>query len=60
MMVAIGLNSISGYVGAASIGHIGFFAIGAYTMAILTTEYGWNLWLAIGAAPSAPPLPRFL
>ncbi|MGH2610099.1 MAG: ABC transporter permease subunit, partial [Tepidiformaceae bacterium] len=49
MMVAIGLNLISGYVGAASIGHIGFFAIGAYTMAILTTDYGWNAWLAIGA-----------
>ncbi len=49
MMVAIGLNLISGYVGAASIGHIGFFAIGAYTMAILTTDYDWNPWVAIGA-----------
>ncbi len=47
MMVAIGLNLVSGYVGAASIGHIGFFAIGAYGMAILTTEYGWPTWPAI-------------
>ena len=50
MLVAMGLNLISGYVGAASIGHIGLFAIGAYTEAILTVDHGWNPWLAIVAA----------
>ena len=49
MLVAMGLNLISGYVGAASIGHIGLFAIGAYTEAILTVDHGWNPWLAIVA-----------
>ncbi len=47
VLVAIGLNLISGYVGAASIGHIALFAIGAYASAILTTKYGWNFWPAI-------------
>jgi ABC-type branched-subunit amino acid transport system ATPase component/ABC-type branched-subunit amino acid transport system permease subunit len=50
MLVAIGLNLISGFVGAGSIGHIGFFAIGAYAEAILTTEYGWHVWPAALAA----------
>jgi len=50
MMVAMGLNIISGYVGAASIGHIGLFAIGAYTEAILTVDHGWNIWPAVIAA----------
>ncbi len=47
MLVALGLNVISGYVGAASIGHIALFAIGAYTEAILTTDYGWHVWPAV-------------
>lgn len=47
MMVALGLNLVSGYSGAASIGHIGLFAIGGYTEAILTTDYGWHVWPAI-------------
>lgn len=46
LMVAMGLNIVSGYVGAASIGHIALFAIGAYAEAILVTERGWNFWAA--------------
>ena len=49
VLVAIGLNLISGYVGAASIGHIALFAVGAYTAAILMTSHGWNYWPAIVA-----------
>ena len=49
MIVALGLNALSGYVGAASIGHIALFAIGAYSEAILTTSYGWHVWPAIVA-----------
>src|SRR6266540_5000815 len=47
MLVAIGLNILSGYAGAASIGHIALYGIGAYTSAILTTEYDWNFWPAV-------------
>src|SRR5438477_463170 len=35
LLVAMGLNVLSGYGGAASIGHIALFGIGAYTEAIL-------------------------
>jgi ABC-type branched-subunit amino acid transport system ATPase component/ABC-type branched-subunit amino acid transport system permease subunit len=60
MMVAMGLNLISGYVGAASIGHIAFFAMGAYVEAILTVQHGWNYWPAIfvgGLVAAASSLP---
>lgn len=60
MLVAIGLNLISGYVGAASIGHIALYAIGAYTVAILTVNHGWGFWpalLAGGLVAAAASLP---
>ncbi len=60
MLVAIGLNLISGYVGAASIGHIALYAIGAYSVAILTTKHGWGFWpalLAGGLIAAAASLP---
>ncbi|HZQ34497.1 MAG TPA: branched-chain amino acid ABC transporter ATP-binding protein/permease, partial [Dehalococcoidia bacterium] len=60
MLVAIGLNLISGYVGAASIGHIALYAIGAYTVAILTVNHGWGFWpalLAGGLIAAAASLP---
>ncbi|KAG1385409.1 hypothetical protein G6F59_017421 [Rhizopus arrhizus] len=33
-----------------SFGHAGFYAIGAYTVAILTGQAGWSFWLAWPAA----------
>jgi branched-chain amino acid transport system permease protein len=49
LLVAMGLNVLSGYAGAASIGHIALFGIGAYTEAILTTEHGWGYAPAVVA-----------
>lgn len=39
--VAIGLNLLIGYTGQISLGHAGFYGIGAYGSAILTARYGW-------------------
>lgn len=44
---ALSLNLIMGYTGQASLAHGGFFAIGAYGVAILTYTCGWNFWLAL-------------
>ena len=46
-ILAVGLNLLMGYAGQISLGHAGFFGIGAYASAILTTRYGWNPWPAI-------------
>ncbi|MGU3496770.1 ABC transporter permease subunit [Xanthobacteraceae bacterium A53D] len=46
-IAAIGLNILIGLSGQLSIGQAGFFAIGAYTSAVLSTAYGYPLWLSI-------------
>ena len=37
-ILAVSLNLVVGFTGLLSVGHIGFFGIGAYTMAILTSD----------------------
>jgi branched-chain amino acid transport system ATP-binding protein len=49
-IVGIGLNVLLGLTGQVSFGHVGFYAIGAYAVAILTTGMGWSFWLAWPAA----------
>ncbi|MEI7431700.1 MAG: branched-chain amino acid ABC transporter ATP-binding protein/permease [Betaproteobacteria bacterium] len=49
-MTGIGLNVLIGLSGQVSFGHVGFYAIGAYVVAILTTRAGFGFW---GAWPLA-------
>ena len=60
-LLALGLNLQWGYTGLINFGHVGFFAIGAYTSALLTTKLAWPIpagFLAalILAGASAYPL----
>jgi ABC-type branched-subunit amino acid transport system ATPase component/ABC-type branched-subunit amino acid transport system permease subunit len=48
-IVGIGLNVLLGLTGQVSFGHVGFYALGAYTVAVLTTQAGWSFWPAWGA-----------
>ena len=45
-IVGIGLNVLLGLSGQISLGHVAFYAIGAYTVGILTTNYEWSFWPA--------------
>lgn len=47
VIVALGLNILTGYTGQLSIGHAGFFAIGAYVSGILVTKAAVSFWLAL-------------
>ncbi|MGB3816526.1 branched-chain amino acid ABC transporter permease, partial [Achromobacter pulmonis] len=49
-LAGIGLNVLLGLTGQMSFGHAAFYAIGAYTVAILTGQAGWSFWLAWPAA----------
>lgn len=49
-LVGIGLNVLLGLTGQISFGHIGFYAIGAYVVSVLTATYGVNFWGAWFAA----------
>ncbi len=46
VIVGTGLNVLIGLTGQVSFGHVGFYAIGAYTVAILTSKAGFSFWLA--------------
>jgi LPS export ABC transporter ATP-binding protein len=48
-IVGVGLNVLLGLTGQVSLGHVGFYAIGAYTASILTVK-GASFWLAFPAA----------
>jgi branched-chain amino acid transport system permease protein len=49
-IVAVGLNILMGYAGQISVGHTGFFAIGAYTSAIGMLSLGLPFWIALPLA----------
>lgn len=45
-----GLDVLLGYTGQLSLAHAGFFGVGGYTVGILTSDYGFNFWVALPAA----------
>ncbi|MGV8855354.1 MAG: branched-chain amino acid ABC transporter permease [Devosia sp.] len=57
VVLALGLNVVVGYAGLLDLGYAAFFAVGAYTVGILTHAFGLNFWLtlpvAVGAATVA-------
>ena len=46
IIMAVSLNLINGYTGQFSLGHAGFMAVGGYTAAIITNQFGELGWLA--------------
>jgi branched-chain amino acid transport system permease protein len=46
MIGVYGLNLLAGYTGYLSLAHAGFFAIGAYSLGLLTVKAQMNFWLA--------------
>lgn len=46
----LGLNMLIGYNGQISLGHGAFFAVGAYTVAILSQQFGTPYWIGIPIA----------
>jgi branched-chain amino acid transport system ATP-binding protein len=50
IVVTIGLNVLAGSSGQVSLGQAGFYALGAYAGAILTTRLGLGFWAALPVA----------
>ncbi|MDQ6603367.1 MAG: branched-chain amino acid ABC transporter permease [Chloroflexota bacterium] len=50
-IVGAGLTLLMGFAGQVSLGQGGFFAVGAYTVGILTVKTHWNPWIALLVAP---------
>lgn len=53
VVLALGLNVVVGYAGLLDLGYAAFFAVGAYTIGILTHEFGFTFWLALPVAVAA-------
>ena len=49
IILAVSLNLINGYTGQFSLGHAGFMAVGAYTAAVITNQFGILNPVASGA-----------
>jgi len=57
IMMALGLNIVVGFAGLLDLGYVAFYAIGAYTIAVLTNTSGelawnfqWTFWQALPVA----------
>lgn len=50
LILASSMNLVVGYTGQISLAHVGLFAIGAYTSAILTTAAGLSFWVTFPIA----------
>jgi branched-chain amino acid transport system permease protein len=44
ILLALGLNVVVGMAGLLDLGYVAFFAIGAYSMAVLGTKLHWSFW----------------
>ncbi|MEP9380868.1 branched-chain amino acid ABC transporter permease [Nocardioides sp. KR10-350] len=50
-LVALGLNIVIGYAGLLDLGYVGFYAVGAYTVGVLTVYHGsWPFFLVLPVA----------
>ncbi|MDR1040854.1 MAG: branched-chain amino acid ABC transporter permease [Deltaproteobacteria bacterium] len=55
-ILALSLNVILGYCGMFNMGHAAFFAVGAYTTAVLNLDFGWPVLWTLPAAGLAAGL----
>lgn len=46
-IVVLGLNLLMGYAGQVSLGHAGFFILGAYSVVIGPSQFGLNPWISL-------------
>ncbi len=60
VMLGLGLNVVVGLAGLLDLGYVGFYAVGAYTYAILNTYFGVGFWTALPIAGGLAALFGFL
>ena len=50
MLLALGLNVVTGFTGLLDLGYVGFYLIGGYTAGLLMVRVGLSYWLALPLA----------
>lgn len=56
VILILSLNLLFGYTGQVSVGHAAFYAIGAYTTAILMARLQWPFWVGVPASVASAGL----
>ncbi|HET7715021.1 MAG TPA: high-affinity branched-chain amino acid ABC transporter permease LivM [Bauldia sp.] len=49
-MLGWGLNVVVGYAGLLDLGYVAFYAVGAYSFALLAVYFGWSFWICLPLA----------
>ncbi|KTT00103.1 leucine/isoleucine/valine transporter permease subunit [Pseudomonas oryzihabitans] len=60
VMLGLGLNIVVGLAGLLDLGYVGFYAVGAYTYAMLSHYYGLGFWTCLPIAGAMAALFGFL
>ena len=60
VMLGLGLNIVVGLAGLLDLGYVGFYAVGAYTYALLSHYYGFGFWICLPLAGLMAALFGFL
>lgn len=60
IMLGLGLNIVVGFAGLLDLGFVGFYAVGAYTYALLYHWAGWGFWQALPLAGAMSALFGFV
>jgi branched-chain amino acid transport system permease protein len=50
VMLGWGLNIVVGLAGLLDLGYVAFYAVGAYSYALLATNFGWSFWICLPIA----------
>ena len=50
VMLGWGLNIVVGLAGLLDLGYVAFYAVGAYSYALLATDFGWSFWACLPLA----------
>lgn len=50
VMLGWGLNIVVGLAGLLDLGYVAFYAVGAYSYALISTELGWSFWFCLPLA----------
>ena len=60
VMLGLGLNVVVGLAGLLDLGYVGFYAVGAYTYALLNSYFGFSFWEALPVAAGMTALFGYL
>ena len=60
VMLGLGLNIVVGFAGLLVLGYAAFYAVGAYTYALLAQNFGLSFWLGLPVAGALAALTGFL